>query len=378
MTPLIRLTKFCCCALAMLLLLATTQAGEPEATVASHKKLSKSLLLDTALAGNRLLAVGERGHIIYSDNGGDSWQQSQVPTTQMLTAVFFISDRQGWAVGHDGLILETHDGGESWLVQRDGLAAQEKLNRADRNRAQARVAELEAALASANEDTAADLRLNLEEAAMDLEDAEHLLLEADFAPPLMDIWFQNDSLGWAVGAFGTLLQTSDGGKNWQSVGQRIENPEGFHYYGITGNSNGQLFIAGETGGMYRSPDGGLRWQQLDSPYDGSWFGVLQQPSTGVLWVFGLRGNIFRSSDFGSTWTPAGNDNTMTIAGATIAKDGTVVMVGSVGTVLRSNDGGMNFAALMQPNRLSLSSIVVDSEGNYFAAGQGGIHALDLK
>jgi photosystem II stability/assembly factor-like uncharacterized protein len=377
MTTLIHLTKFCCCALPMLFLI-TAQAGEQKATLASHSRASQSLLLDTALAGDRLLAVGERGHIIYSDNGGDNWQQARVPTTQMLTAVFFISDRQGWAVGHDGLILVTSDGGENWLLQRDGLAAQEKLNQADRDRAQARVAELETALASASEDSAEDLRFNLEAALMDLEDAEQLLLESNFAPPLMDIWFRDDSLGWAVGAFGTLLQTSDGGKNWQSVGQRIDNPEGFHYYGITGNSNGQLFIAGETGGLYRSLDAGSSWQQLDSPYEGSWFGVLQQPSTGVLWVFGLRGNIFRSSDFGSSWTPAGNDNTMTIAGATIAEDDTVIMVGSVGAVLRSNDGGINFEAFMQPNRLSLSSIVVDSEGNYFAAGQGGIHALDLQ
>ena len=378
MKPLMRLTKFCCCALSILLLFAAAEAGEQKATVASHSRASQSLLLDTALAGDRLLAVGERGHIIYSDDVGDNWQQAQVPSTQMLTAVFFISDRQGWAVGHDGLILVTRDGGESWLLQRDGLAAQENLNQTDRDRAQARLAELETALASANEDIVEDLRFNLEEATMDLEDAEQLLLESNFAPPLMDIWFQNDSLGWAVGAFGTLLQTSDGGKNWQSVDQRIDNPEGFHFYGITGNSNGQLFIAGETGGLYRSMDAGLSWQQLDSPYDGSWFGVLQQPSSGALWVFGLRGNIFRSSDFGSSWTPAGNDNTMTIAGATIAEDGIVVMVGSVGTVLRSNDGGINFEAFMQPNRLSLSSIVADSEGNYFAAGQGGIHALDLK
>lgn len=361
----------------MLLFVAAAWGGAPGEGLGSHSKVSQSLLLDTALAGERLLAVGERGHIIYSDNGGHDWQQAQVPTTQMLTAVFFISEQQGWAVGHDGLILETRDGGENWLLQRNGLEAQKTLNQDARNHAQARLADLETALATAAEHSP-KLQLDLEEAAMELDDAEQLLLEPSFAPPLMDIWFQNPDKGWAVGAFGTLLQTSDGGSHWASVGELVDNPEEFHYYGITGDAGGRLFIAGEAGGLHRSEDGGASWQQLDSPYDGSWFGVLREPSSGVLWVFGLRGNIFYSSDFGDNWSRAGNDNTMTIAGATVAADGTVVMVGSVGTVLHSPDGGLNFEALMLSNRLSLSSVVADNHGNYFAAGQGGIHTLDLK
>ena len=92
------------------------------------KKAASSLLLDIAAVGDRLVAVGERGHILYSVDGGESWVQTRVPTSAMLTRVFFISDKLGWAVGHDGNILVSRDGGVNWELQREGISAQAQLN----------------------------------------------------------------------------------------------------------------------------------------------------------------------------------------------------------------------------------------------------------
>src|SRR5210317_1904685 len=89
---------------------------------------SQSLLLDITHAGERIVTVGERGHILYSDDRGNSWRQAQVPTSQMLTAVHFYNSQRGWAVGHDGLILVSDDGGKQWRIQRDGIAAQHQDN----------------------------------------------------------------------------------------------------------------------------------------------------------------------------------------------------------------------------------------------------------
>ena len=85
---------------------------------------SRSLLLDVATGASRVVAVGERGHVLYSDDDGHSWSQADVPTRQMLTAVHLGQDGRGWIVGHDGLILATHDNGVRWVLQHDGLAAQ--------------------------------------------------------------------------------------------------------------------------------------------------------------------------------------------------------------------------------------------------------------
>lgn len=358
-----------------------------------RSKAPQSLLLDLVQAGDRLLAVGERGHIVYSDDQGAHWSQARVPTTQMLTAVFFISPQKGWATGHDGLILVTEDAGNSWRLQRDGLAVQQQINLESRERAHSqverlaeRVGELEQALSSmANGSMREDYEAKLEQASqqlddatMDLEDAELDLLEGTAAPPLMDIWFLDADTGWAVGAFGTLVYTDNGGQHWHTQRSAIDNESEFHYYGITGDQQGRIFIAGEAGGLYRSLDRGHSWHTLQSPYSGSWFGVVHNVSPDYLVVFGLRGNVYRSTDFGTTWSPSENANTMSLAGGTVAPDGEFLLVGSVGTVLHSDDQGRSFMPQIQPDRLSLSAVLATESGRYFIVGQGGVRPLLLQ
>src|SRR3954471_6376540 len=125
-----------------------------------------SLLLDLAFAGERIVAVGERGHVLLSDDRGASWRQAKsVPTRDMLTAVYFADAQYGWAVGHDETILNTVDGGETWT-------------------------------------------------------------RSHFAPesqqPLLDLWFANRVSGIAVGAYGAYLTTNDGGRSWTTT--RFEPP----------------------------------------------------------------------------------------------------------------------------------------------------------
>lgn len=382
--------------LAVLALGLATTFGTTAATAADYApilpKAPQSLLLDIVQAGERLVAVGELGHVVYSDDGGNSWQQARVPTRQMLTSVFFISPRKGWATGHDGLILVTEDGGASWRQQRDGLATQQQINLEIREAALQQVEKLgeavetlEQAVADAGDapeqallDELDQHTMDFEDAQMDLEDAELTLEEPVTAPPLMDIWFVDEKHGWAVGAFGTLVQTSNGGQSWQTRRNTIDNEFEYHYYGIIGDSSGRLFIAGEAGGLYRSVDRGETWQTLPSPYPGSWFGVLHNADPDYLLVFGLQGNIYRSDDFGDSWAMASNENTMSLAGGTITGKGKIVLVGAVGAVLQSSDGGQAFSARMQPDRLSLSAILALDEDTFFVVGQGGVRPLVLE
>ncbi|MCS6948646.1 MAG: YCF48-related protein, partial [Steroidobacteraceae bacterium] len=77
----------------------------------------RSLLLDVAWAGERIVAVGERGHVLLSDDRGKTWVQSpEVPSRTMLTGVTFANRDDGWAVGHDEIILRTENGGQSWIA----------------------------------------------------------------------------------------------------------------------------------------------------------------------------------------------------------------------------------------------------------------------
>jgi len=69
---------------------------------------AKSLLSGVANAGQRVVAVGQRGHIVYSDDGGQTWLQAKVPVSTDLTAVFFASPTHGWAVGHGGVVIVSY------------------------------------------------------------------------------------------------------------------------------------------------------------------------------------------------------------------------------------------------------------------------------
>lgn len=79
-----------------------------------------SPLSGMARAGDRLVAVGQRGHILYSDDVGKHWQQAAVPVSADLNAVSFPSATQGWAVGGDGVVLHSNDAGATWRKQLDG------------------------------------------------------------------------------------------------------------------------------------------------------------------------------------------------------------------------------------------------------------------
>jgi photosystem II stability/assembly factor-like uncharacterized protein len=337
---------------------------------------SKSLLLDIAPAGDRLVAVGERGHILFSDNAGLGWNQAQVPTRQMLTAVYFSGEDRGWAVGHDGLILATVDGGEHWIAQRDGLAAQQRINQLKLERLRAEKVSLQRAQLVADSRAAREsLHIDLEDLELDIEDMQLMEEEPLHAPPLLDVFFRDQLRGVAVGAFNTLLLTTDGGVSWVHASSSLDNPEEFHLNSVTGDSSGHLWIAGEGGVLFRSRDHGESWESLPSPYPGSWFGISLAPQSGDLLVFGLRGNVFRSQDGGETWQSAAVSTERSIAGGGYFNERYVMLVGAVGTLLVSEDAGMTFTERKLEDRVNLSGVAC-SGGNAVLVGQGGVHITE--
>lgn len=286
---------------------------------------SASLLLDATLAGERLVAVGQRGHVVYSDDKGQSWQQAVVPTRQLLTAVFFVDAQHGWAVGHDAQILATTDAGATWTLQ--------------------------------------------------YEDPERY-------SPLMDIWFSDRNNGFALGAYGTFLHTRDGGKNWEEIAERLDNEDELHLNAISPVQGGGLMIAGEMGMLFRSADLGETWETLESPYEGSFFGLQALNQPGAVLVFGLRGTVLRSDDFGQNWQAAqvqGGENgpfKFGLSGSTRLSDSRLVLVGHAGSVLFSNDEGQSFSVTSTPDRQSLSA-VVDAGEKLILFGQDGVQQLPL-
>ena len=278
---------------------------------------AQRVLQATAVAGQRLVAAGARGHIVYSDDRGATWQQAKVPVSADLTALHFVNARLGWAVGHEGVVLHTRDAGATWQVQLDG------------RRANALVVE----------------HLQQLPATTDATVLESLKAEAERATtegpsrPFLDVWFANEHEGFVVGAYNLIFHTADGGKTWEPWVERTQNERYDHLYGIRGSSDG-LYMVGELGLALRLDPASGRFIALQTPYEGSYFGLLTRP--GLVLAYGLRGTAYRSRDGGQNWEAADTGITASITAGQVLPDGRLLLCSMAGDVLQSDDDGAHF------------------------------------
>jgi len=282
--------------------------------------VERLLLNDATRAGKRIVAVGEHGYVIISDDEGTTWQRAAGLRRTMLTAVRFADDRHGWLVGHDGLIAMTADGGATWREQRFAPADEE---------------------------------------------------------PLLAVHARDASNAIAVGAYGLYLETADGGATWSDRGLAPEGQEDDrHLNAITGFGGGKLAIVGESGLLKISADNGATWTAATPPYEGSYFGALPIGADRLM-IFGLRGQAFVSADAGATWTAAEGSGPVTLLGGGVAADGSVTLVGSAGSARISRDGGKTFTTLAPAKIAAYSTALPLDAGHALLFGEAGTSVLDL-
>jgi photosystem II stability/assembly factor-like uncharacterized protein len=326
------------------------------------KLATEALLLGVTRAGKRIVAVGEYGNIVLSDDDGATWHQAKdVSTTVTLTAVHFADDKRGWAVGHDTLVLHTEDGGETWTKQFGGG-------------------------------------------------------ESDNA--LLSVFFKDANHGWAVGAFNYTIETTDGGKTWVERKTLMPPPakpaEGAApaapaveenldptapkktvagagpadpYAAAEGDENhlnamfagpdaDTIFVAAEAGAVYRSLDTGKTWEKVLTGYAGSFWGGLTAKD-GSTYVTGMRGNIWRTTDKGATWTKLDTSGAdQSIASGMQLPDGSFVFVGLGGQVLYSQDGA-KFTLTYRPDRKGLNAVIQDGADKLLVFGEAGVQPQSM-
>lgn len=306
-----------------------------------------SVFLDVTRAGDRLVAVGERGLVLTSWDNGRDWQQAKVPVSVALTRVFFSDAQQGWAVGHGGVVLHSSDGGVTWARQLDGVVA----------------ALLEARAAAATSDNARH------------RNAERLVSEgAD--KPWLDLLFTDASHGWLVGAYGLLFATEDGGRTWASRMGDIDNPGGLHLYAIR-KVGEELFIVGEQGALFHSAGPDAPFTRVSTPYQGSFFGV-SVSREGNLLAYGLRGNAWRRSVDTGEWQeiPMGNEVTLTADVRT--QDGSLLLADEAGRLSVSRDDGVTFKPVSVTAKGYVAGMVQAADGALIIVGGRGVQRIEAR
>lgn len=305
----------------------------------SSPRAAQSVLLGIAQAGKRLVAVGERGIVVVSDDSATSWRQVAAPVSVTLSAVQFADDKHGYVVGHSGTVLATADGGATWTRVLDGRQA-------------AHIA-LAAAKASGN--------------AGALRDAERMV--ADGADkPLLDLLVLDPRRAIVIGAYGMAYATTDGGKNWSSWTERLDNPRGLHLYAIRRHGE-RVLVCGEQGLVRLSQDGGLTFAPLKTPYEGSFFTAEISPDGDIV-VAGLRGNVLRSPDGGATWKNIATPVAASITGSAWRTDGSLVLVNQAGMVLGESKGAL--VALNSTPLPSLTGVFPKRDGSLLTLSVQGL------
>ena len=288
---------------------------------ARHAPLaSQSLLLDiTKIGQTKLVAVGERGHILLSIDGSQ-WQQAEVPVQSTLTAVYFINESHGWAVGHDATILASTDGGASWQIQ------------------------------------------------------QHL---PQVEKPLLDVLFTDENNGIAIGAYGLFYRTNDGGQHWTIeyhneflypedqeylAELKLQDEEAYldeqssilpHFNRVVADGR-TLYMVGEIGLIAKSNDVGVSWQKFDEIYAGSFYDI-NRTQAGNLVVVGLRGHIFRSLKNGTPWQESNSGVTALLSSIVLSDDQRIFILGNNGVLLESRDDGVTFTEHPQKDGKALIS-----------------------
>jgi photosystem II stability/assembly factor-like uncharacterized protein len=153
----------------------------------------------------------------------------------------------------------------------------------------------------------------------------------------------------AVGAFGTVLLSEDGGRQWRSIAPAWAQfaPDGMepHVYTAQVGADGAITIAGEFGLILRSSDAGASWS-LQHQGDASLF-ALQLREDGVGYAVGQSGLILRSDDHGASWTEQVSGSGALLLGVHASADGKIVVT-AMRELLVSGDGGRHWRRLNDP------------------------------
>ena len=345
---------------------APEEAVEPSAPVAATDpvlldaeimpRASRSLLLDVVRTNAGFFAVGERGHVLVSEDGR-SWTQAKVPTRATLTTIA-TADGVLWAAGHDGVIVHSTDGGQTWTRRRAAPWSYD-------------------------------------------------IVDPSEGVPVMDLLFTDARNGFAIGAYSLMLVTSDGGVTWtpRSVLDNGSGPEPEpeaepaddasaaaddwtfsdedlmldaesdpHLNAMARAGSGALVIAGERGTFMRSRDGGATWESKRLPYEGSMFGVLAWEDDHIL-VYGLRGNVLESRDLGDSWTEVETGISTSLMGGHALPGGGAVLVGANGAILTRPDADSPFTATAYEMSTGetplLSGVLPVDDAGYLVVGDKG-------
>jgi len=291
-----------------------------------------------ALDSDTAWAVGDRGVIWHTRDGGANWQRQESHVRCRLGSVFFLDAHRGWAAGgwtqpythlSQGVVLRTSNGGKSWQPLRRSLVpALQRIKFFDARRGVAfgRSSDLfpsgvfttddggeswKAVPAQAGDgwlagdfidpNTGALAGRRGQSAAMRRRELESVAAGEQLRA-LHKMHLTGPTGGWLVGDGGLVLTTGDLGRTWQTAGDTLPSVarRHFDFYAVAQHGS-NLWVAGAPGTrIFHSADGGEQWRSLST---GSRVPILDLAFSGAKrgWAVGALGTILATRDGGESW-----------------------------------------------------------------------------
>jgi photosystem II stability/assembly factor-like uncharacterized protein len=324
---------------------------EPAAPILSPRRV---FLIAAARAGARLLAVGQQGVIVYSDDNGSSWTQAAVPVSVTLVAISFADTRYGWAAGAYGVVLRTVDRGTTWQKCLDG------------NKVNTLMSSTADAFAERNPGTVASARA-VRRAG--------IFLNGGPDKPFLALLALSPKSVLAFGSYRMLMRSDDGGETWADLSLAVADPISNNLYGAA-KIGDRIYVAAETGLVFCSTDGGRTFPQVTPAAQATLFGVCGTGGDGVM-VYGVAGQAYYSHDKGESWSASAISDTSDFTSAGLV--GNQILVASEdGSLFVSTDQGSSFALLSgYTASMQINDFLQTADGTLLLVGNAGPQIVSI-
>jgi len=237
---------------------------------------------------------GGMGVVLATDDGGNTWRHQLEATAGWLSAVHFIDLPNGWAVGEYGTVMRTRDGGNTWTQMRNvpTPAWLCGVHFVDQQRGWT-VGRYETVLKT-------------EDGGQTWAHLQTPTPHRPFSLPMayQAVRFASDREGWVVGEHGNIFRTDDGGKTW--CRETIDLPQPVldlvNLSDLATTGGGKAWAVSPVGVLVRSPDrDGAIWRLAETGVP-AWLRCVSFVDDNNGWIAGDRNTVIRTTDGGKTWT----------------------------------------------------------------------------
>ena len=337
------------------LILKTTNGGNSWETQYIDSTLPSSLNSIFFLNSNLGFAVGYNGTILKTIDGGTTWTPKFSGTTEFLVSVFFTDINTGYVVGTNGIILKTTNAGNSWTSQTSGtLASLCSVFFTDPNTGY--ISASTQILKTTNGGITwtpysvgttygigtiyfTDLNTGYAVSATNIYKTTNAGLTWSAQNTVTTNWlksvfFADNNIGYSVGEYGTIIKTTDSGINWNSLS--IGTTKNLCSVFFTDNYTG--YTVGANGVILKTINGGSNWIEKTSGTMDTLRSVYFVNSN-IGFAVGNSGTIIKTNDAGNTWITQTTGVFYNLYSVFMIDSNTGYAVGKGGMIVKTADGG---------------------------------------